>query len=167
VGAPWGGGGSPRPSAANACTFPGHACPFSVFRVVDRVSCCARAVGQVCRPDFLRARARAPGRAHARAWSIVHEPGRPTSAAVLVLFDIVRPCTPGRLQDVPMRRHVATDGRCRFVSLWHAGACPRPSTAAGVATWARARTAGLGEPGRHACTCSATLGSLPSIPAGR
>jgi hypothetical protein len=51
----------PRPPAAVcACVFFMHACSLPVFRVADRVSCCARAAGQVCRPDFLRARPAGP-----------------------------------------------------------------------------------------------------------
>ncbi len=59
-----------RPSSAgDACIFPGHACPFPVFHVVDRVTCCARAAGQVCRPVFFCARPAA-------------EPGAPARSAV-------------------------------------------------------------------------------------
>lgn len=42
-----------------------------------------------------------PGRARARRGSCEASRAR-----------VVRPCTPGRLQGAPLRRHVATDGRC-------------------------------------------------------
>ena len=151
-------GGSPRvrgvvlrrpSSAGDACTFPGHACPFPAFRVVDRVLSCARAAGQAGRPDFLRARPAAePGRL----------PGRPTCGrCARVLWCAVVCCArPGACRIIS---HVATwphAAACRFVSLWACWRLPAAVNGRGrrhVSTCTAGRPAQLGR--RHdACTWS-------------
>ena len=128
MGARRGGGGSRRPSADDACTFPGHACPLSVFRVVDRVCGRARAAGQICRPDFLRARARAPARAHARP-AVDRARARP--ADVGRCARVVRYCAAvhgGRLQSPYglTRRLWPCRGRRNYTGMLAPAMRPRP-----------------------------------------
>jgi hypothetical protein len=141
---------------------------FFVLSIVSRLVH-AQLVKPAGRIFCVHGRPPSPGSLPGRP-SIVHEPGRPTSAVVLVLCGVVRPCAPGRLQGAPLRRHVAACGRCRFVSLW---ACRRlsaavngrgrrhvsPCTSAGRPSWAVVATRAPGQ--------RVTPGSLQCRPAGR
>ena len=157
-GARRGGGGSRRPSAAGVCTIPGHACPFSVLRVVDRVSRCARAAGQVCRPDFLRARPAGPAGRLVRGRSCTSPDGRrrPLCSCCAALCGVVRrcaqPCTAGACRPYgPTRRLWPYHGRPKSMGMLAPAMRPRPHS---VADRSRARAPAGQRPSSHACTWS-------------
>ena len=111
-----GGGRPPMPAQS-----PGKLArfPFCVLSIVSRVVR-AQSVKSAGRIFYVHELERMPGRMPGRL-SIVHELGRPSSAVVLVLCGIVRPCTAGRLQ-APTGLRVAY-GHMRPSEVY--GACRR------------------------------------------